>query len=150
MLTVPRAFDADLQREQAMSVSEYTVLMHLSESPDRRRRMSDLAAMCALSVSGMTRVVTRLETQGLVARDRCASDGRGWNAVLTDAGLDRLRRAWPTHLASVRRHIFDHLTALDLPEVTAALRRFASSVSCAELAQTHDDQGEMPGSDLTI
>jgi hypothetical protein len=59
-------------------------------------------------------------------RQRSSRDGRGLNAVLTDAGLARLRRAWPTHLATVRRHMMDDLSELDLPAVTAALQRFAS------------------------
>src|SRR5947208_3180342 len=125
-LTVPRALDADLMAGQGMSLSEYTALMHLSETPGRSLRMSELASACALSLSGMSRIVTRLEGQGFVRRERASCDGRGLNAVLTDAGLRRLRRAWPTHLASVRRHVMDHLGELDLPGVTAALRRFAS------------------------
>jgi DNA-binding MarR family transcriptional regulator len=130
-LAVPRALDADLQAGQGMSLSEYTALMHLSEAPGRRLRMSDLASACALSLSGMSRIVSRLEAQGLVARERASCDGRGLNAVLTDAGLGRLGRAWPTHLASVRRHMMDHLGELDLPGVTAAVQRFASGTPCA-------------------
>jgi DNA-binding MarR family transcriptional regulator len=130
-LTVPRALDADLLSGQGMSLSEYTALMHLSEAPERSLRMSDLASACALSLSGLSRIVSRLESQGLVARERASVDGRGLNAVLTDAGLGRLRRAWPTHLASVRRQVMDHLTDLDLPAVTAALQRFASGTACA-------------------
>jgi hypothetical protein len=57
------------------------------------------------------------------------------NAVLTDAGLKRLRRAWPTHLASVRRHMMDHLRELDLPVVTAALQRFATDTPYADPQQ---------------
>jgi DNA-binding MarR family transcriptional regulator len=125
-LTVPRALDADLLIGQGMSLSEYTALMHLSEAPGRSLRMSELASACALSLSGLSRVVSRLEAQGLVQRERASCDGRGLNAVLTDAGLARLRRAWPTHLASVRRHVMDHLSELDLPAVTAAVRQFAS------------------------
>ena len=106
LLTVPRALDADLLREQRMSMSEYWALMSLSEAPAQRLRMSDLATACALSLSGMSRIMTRLEGLGLVRRERCADDGRGTNAVLTDAGLERLRQAWPTHLLSVRRHSF--------------------------------------------
>jgi DNA-binding MarR family transcriptional regulator len=115
-----------------MSLTEYITLMQLSESPRRTLRMSELAAACALSLSGMSRIVTRLESEGLVIRERASSDGRGLNAVLTDAGLRRLRRAWPTHLASVRRHVMDHLGLLDLPVVNAALQRFASDVPCTE------------------
>jgi hypothetical protein len=62
-------------------------------------------------------------------------DGRGLNAGLTDAGLARLRRAWPTHLGSVRRHMMDHLSELDLQAVTAALQRFASDTPCADPQQ---------------
>src|SRR2546428_10938906 len=116
-LTVPRALDADLLSGQGMSLSEYTALMHLSEAPGRSLRMSELACACALSLSGMSRIVDRLEAQGLVERERASCDGRGWNAVLTEAGLGRLRRAWPTHLASVRRPLMDHLGALELPAV---------------------------------
>src|SRR5438874_13730284 len=60
-LTVPRALDADLLAGQGMSLSEYTALMHLSEAPGRSLRMSELASACALSLSGMSRVVRRLE-----------------------------------------------------------------------------------------
>src|SRR5262245_24762341 len=90
-LALPRAVDADIVREAGLPLSEYTPLMHLSEAPDKAMRMSELAAACSISLSGMTRVVTRLEKQGWVTRDKCAQDKRGWNATLTDAGLARLR-----------------------------------------------------------
>lgn len=125
-VAVPRAFEADLLREQRMSLSEYFTLMHLSEAPGRRLRMSDLAAAAALSLSGMTRIVDRLAAAGLVRRERSADDGRGWHAVLTDSGLRRLKDAWPTHLASARRHLFDHLTEIDLAAVATALNRAAA------------------------
>jgi DNA-binding MarR family transcriptional regulator len=138
-LTVPRALDADLVLDQGMLLSDYMALMHLSEAPGRSVRMSDLASACALSLSGMSRIVTRLEGQGLVKRERASCDGRGLNAVLTDAGLERLRRAWPTHLASVRRHMMDHLGELDLPAVTLALQRFASDSRCTDPEQAAGD-----------
>jgi DNA-binding MarR family transcriptional regulator len=124
-LALPRAYDADLLREQNMSMSEYSVLMHLSEAPDRHLRMSELANACTLSLSGVSRLVTRLEREGLVVRERACDDGRGWSAVLTDDGLRRLEEAWPHHLASVRRHLFDHVEGLDLPRVTAVFEQFA-------------------------
>ncbi len=146
-LTVPRALDADLLIGQGMSLSDYTALMHLSETPGRSLRMSDLASACALSLSGMSRVVSRLEAQGLVERERASCDGRGLNAVLTDAGLDRLRRAWPTHLASVRRHMIGHLNKLDLPAVTAALQRFASDTPSADLKHGRSEPQDLPSPD---
>ncbi|MFI6284552.1 MarR family winged helix-turn-helix transcriptional regulator [Streptomyces sp. NPDC051018] len=129
MLALPRAVDADITREARLPLSEYTPLMHLSEAPGRAMRMNELAAACSLTLSGMTRVVTRLERQGWVERTKCDEDKRGWNAVLTDSGLARLERAWPTFLWSVRRHLVDHFDGLDLPRLTAALRQVATASS---------------------
>jgi DNA-binding MarR family transcriptional regulator len=126
MIVLPRAIDADMMREQRLPLSEYTTLMHLSEAPHRLMRMSELAAVGNVSLSGMTRIVTRLEKQGLIERVRCDEDARGWNAVLTDAGLARLEQAWPAHLASARRHVFDHVEGTDLTQLIRALRRFAT------------------------
>lgn len=125
MLALPRLIDTDMVGEGQLPLSEYQLLMQLSEAPQSRMRMSELASACNLSLSGLTRVVARLETRGLVRRDRCAEDARGWNAVLTASGLARLEQAWPAHLASVRRHVFDHLTGQDLTELSAALRKIA-------------------------
>jgi DNA-binding MarR family transcriptional regulator len=122
-----RSLDADLEREQRMSLSEYTVLRILSEHPDRRMRMNEIANACDMSLSGMTRLAGRLESAGFLLRVPCESDARGANAVLTDAGLARLREAWPTHLASVRRHIFDHLDDVDMCTLAKALNAMADS-----------------------
>ncbi|GAA4593136.1 hypothetical protein GCM10023107_25810 [Actinoplanes octamycinicus] len=126
LLVMPRALDADLMREQRMSASEYSVLRHLSETPDQRMRMSELAAACDMSLSGMTRLAAKLESLGYLKRIRCEEDARGANAVLTERGLERLREAWPTHLASVRRHIFDHLGELDLDRLASAFAAMAT------------------------
>jgi DNA-binding MarR family transcriptional regulator len=127
LLVLPRALDADLAREQRMSLSEYTALRILSETPGHRMRMSELAAACDMSLSGMTRLAAKLESLGFLERVPCESDARGFNAVLTGAGLARLREAWPAHLASVRRHIFDHLDEVDLHKLARALEEMASS-----------------------
>ena len=126
LLVLPRAMNADLETGQRMSLSEYSVLRHLSESPSGRMRMSELALACDMSLSGMTRLAAKLESLGYLNRVKCDEDARGWNAVLTGQGLDRLREAWPTHLASVRRHIFDHLGGLDLAELATALNKIAT------------------------
>lgn len=123
-LVVPRALDADLLANQGISLSEYVVLMRLSEAPERSMRMSYLAASADLSLSGMTRLVARLGADGLVDRVRTDIDGRGACAVLTDAGFDRLTGAYPDHLASVRRAVLDHLSGFNLKELAAAFNRF--------------------------
>ncbi|WP_307710615.1 MarR family transcriptional regulator [Streptomyces sp. V1I6] len=74
----------------------------------------------------MTRLATRLEGQGLIQRVRSEEDARGWNALLTDAGSARLEEAWPSNLASVRRHFLDHLAGLDLKKLAAALHNVAT------------------------
>lgn len=125
ILVLPRLIEAELLRTQGLALSEYTTLRRLSEAPQRHMRMSELAADSALSLSGMTRIVGRLEDQGLVKRVRCAEDGRGSNAVLTDAGLVRLRNARPTHVASVRRHIVDRIHDADLATLARALHQVA-------------------------
>ncbi|MCT9932160.1 MarR family transcriptional regulator [Planotetraspora sp. A-T 1434] len=127
MYALPRAIDADMVREQQLPLIEWTALMRLSEAPQRRMRMGELAVACELSLSGMTRIVTRLEGQGLIERVRCDDDARGWNAVLTDAGLDRLERAWPSNLASVRRHFLDHLQGIDLARLARAIQNIATN-----------------------
>lgn len=126
MQVLGRALDADLEREQRMSLSEYTVLRVLSEHPERRMRMNELATACNMSLSGMTRLADRLESDGYLRRVRCEHDARGAEAVLTDGGLARLEQAWPTHLASMRRHVFDHLDGLDPCTLAKALNAMAA------------------------
>jgi DNA-binding MarR family transcriptional regulator len=129
-LTLERSVDADMISGARLTLREYAVLMHLSEAPERRLRMSELAAASDLSLSGMTRIVGLLEGQGHVERTRCADDGRGWNAVLTDAGFAHLERAYPTHLASVRRHLFGHLEGFDIGCLARAMELVAGPAGC--------------------
>jgi DNA-binding MarR family transcriptional regulator len=127
VLVVPRALDAEMLASQGLNVTEYNVLMNLSEAPDRSLRMRELADFVSITVSGLTRVVERLSRQGLVERVRAESDGRGQVAVLTSAGLVRLRRAWPTHLAVVRRRVMDHLAGIDLVTFAEVLADIGST-----------------------
>jgi DNA-binding MarR family transcriptional regulator len=121
LLLLPRALEDDLQRGTGLSLTHYSVLLHLSEAPGRALRMSDLALRASISPSRMTRVVQHLEAQGWVTRCGSADDRRAYLARLTDAGLSRLEEAWPTHLASVRRLVVDHLDHARLPDVARVL-----------------------------
>ena len=125
MVRLPRILESELEAEHRLTMSEYFVLVNLSEAPDRSLRMSDLAERAAVSLSGMSRVVDRLARQGLAERHKCEMDGRGTFAVLTDAGLARLKAAYPSHLRSVRRHVIDHLRPEDLEAFAAAVNAFA-------------------------
>lgn len=89
---LPRAIDADMMREQRLSNTEYLTVMHLSEAPGRQLRMGELAHACEMSLSGTTRVVQRLESEGFIQRVRRARDGRSWHAVPRQRS-DRARTA---------------------------------------------------------
>jgi DNA-binding MarR family transcriptional regulator len=125
MIVVPRVLGAALEETHGLTMTEYFVLMNLSEEPDGAMRMTELAARGSLSLSGMTRVVDRMVNDGLVERRRCASDARGWLAVITPSGLGRLQEAYPTHLRTVRENVVDHLEGLDLKALAERMARFA-------------------------
>ncbi len=120
---LPRNFDADLGRAEGFPMSEYTVLMDVSEAPGRRLRMGDLASQTALSPGAVTRVVKVLEAKGLVEREVSADDGRGQEAVLTERGRLRLEQIRPAHVAGARLRVFDKLAGVDLAPCTDVLNR---------------------------
>jgi DNA-binding MarR family transcriptional regulator len=120
---VRRQLERELQAEQAMGLGEYEVLLSLAYSDGRRMRMSDLADRLALSRSGATRLVDRLEADHLVERVSCETDRRGQWAHLTQAGLDRLRAASPTHLRGVGEHFLDRIPATELQALRTTLDR---------------------------
>jgi DNA-binding MarR family transcriptional regulator len=131
-VVVPRVLEADIHDTHGVTMSEYFVLVNLSEASERRLRMSELAERGALSLSAISRVVDGLARRGLVERERCPSDGRGLLAVLTDAGFTCLEEVYPTHLRSVRHHVMRHLDGLDLGQVATAVGRFAGGDPGAE------------------
>ncbi|HET8581943.1 MAG TPA: MarR family winged helix-turn-helix transcriptional regulator [Jatrophihabitans sp.] len=101
---VMRELERELVAEAGMPLGWYDVLLTLAEAPDRRLRMAELADRVLLSRSGVTRLVDRLQAEGLVRREPSPHDARGTYTVLTADGLARLRRAAPVHLAGIRRH----------------------------------------------
>jgi DNA-binding MarR family transcriptional regulator len=129
VFTLRPALDEDLQRSCGLSSTEYSVLMHLSESPDRQLRMSDLADRTSLSPSRISRVIDGMARVGLVERrpGSGSGDGRNTFAALTRTGLSTLRRAWPHHLRSVRQRAFDHLTSEETRILGSMLQRLAEA-----------------------
>jgi DNA-binding MarR family transcriptional regulator len=113
----------ELEAAHGLSLGEYAVLVELSEAPDQRLRMSELAAHLHLSPSGLTRRLDLLVGEGLVARETCPSDRRAVYAVLTSLGRERLETAAPDHVAGVRRHLIDRLDEEQLVQLAEALER---------------------------
>jgi DNA-binding MarR family transcriptional regulator len=116
-----RRLDEELRTEQSMSLAEYDALVQLALAPGRRLRMSTLADRVLLSRSGVTRLVDRLEAAGLVDRTQCTTDARGAEAVLTESGLSRLRRATRTHLRGIDRYFMGPLSADELRAIGSSL-----------------------------
>ncbi|HZB47807.1 MAG TPA: MarR family transcriptional regulator [Mycobacteriales bacterium] len=105
------ALDRQLQRDAGMTQGTYVVLAMLSEAPDRSLRMTDLARLANSTPSRLSHAMARLEERGWVTRCRAAADGRGTVATLTDAGWEVVVATAPGHVAAVREHLFDRLTA---------------------------------------
>jgi DNA-binding MarR family transcriptional regulator len=105
----PRLLDEDLQRDANISSGEYAVLLHLSEAETGQLRVRELAELADVSGSHTTRIVESLARVGLVIKNRNPEDGRGIDVQITEAGLNRLRGAYPVHLASVRSRIMNHV-----------------------------------------
>lgn len=124
-VVVPRVLEAEIQAAHGVTMTEYFVLVNLSEAPERQLRMSELASRGAMSLSAISRVVDGLVRRGLVERMRCPSDRRGLLAVLTDEGMACLSETYPTHLRGVREHVVRHLAGLDLDALAAAVGSFA-------------------------
>jgi DNA-binding MarR family transcriptional regulator len=118
-----KALDAELLATHDLPLTSYEVLINLQAAPGRRRRMAELADGVLLSRSGMTRLVDRLEREGLLERDACTDDGRGTYAVLTEKGEACLARARPTHLDGVRERFLQHFAAEELSVLAAFWER---------------------------
>lgn len=109
-MLLPDRLSRDLQQSHGLTGTDYMILVELSESPDRRVRMSALAELTLLSRSRLSHQIDRMENAGLVQRTRCSEDGRGTYAQLTDAGWQTLVSAAPVHVESVRANLMDALT----------------------------------------
>lgn len=118
---VTRRLEAELQAERSLSLADYDALVQLAIADRRRLRMSELADRVVLSRSGVSRLVDRLEGDGLVARRACPTDARGSWAELTPAGLDRLRHAAPVHLRGVDAHFLSSIAEEDREGLVRAL-----------------------------
>jgi DNA-binding MarR family transcriptional regulator len=120
-----KKLDAELDRAHRLPMSSYEVLHRLEEAPAERMRMCDLADEAQLSRSGLTRLVDRLERDGLLERCSCQHDARGSYACLTTTGRQRLEEARVTHLAVVREHFFSRFSEEELTVMAEMWERIA-------------------------
>jgi DNA-binding MarR family transcriptional regulator len=128
MIWLPWSIDQQLQHDSNLAMVEYQVLAMLSESPQRRMRMSSLADVTNASLSRLSRVVKRLEDRGLVRREPDATDGRFTHAILTDNGLQTLVDAAPGHVAHVRSLVIDVLSPEQLRRLGRDAERIVSRI----------------------
>lgn len=126
VFALPREVSADLVDAGGLGLTEHLVLQNLLDAPDHRLRVTELAVACGVSVSGITRIVHRLDRAGLTRRTRSPLDGRSAVATLTAAGAARLEQAHAAHAASIRRHVFDRLADCDLAALTTWLESIAA------------------------
>jgi DNA-binding MarR family transcriptional regulator len=134
LVRLPRVLDEQFGREARVGMTEYAVLVALSEAPKAELRMGELADATALSRSRISRVVDDLVRRSLVTRRRCEQDGRSSLAAVTPEGLAVLSAAYPGHLARVRSLVFDHITKNEMRTMTQAVSRVL--VALREVADT--------------
>ena len=131
-MLLPAALESQLQRDADLTHFGYWVMAMLSEARGRSLRMSELAALSYGSQSRLSHLVSRLEQQGYVRRERVGEDRRGYLAVLTDAGYAKVVATAPGHVEEVRARVFDRLTpaqVAQLDEICAAILSGTSPAS---------------------
>lgn len=133
---VTARIEADLAVRNLPTLAWYDVLYGLYRAPARRLRMSELADHVLLSRSGLTRLVDKLEHDGLLTRKSCPSDGRAIHAQLTDKGVNALRKMWPTYRDGIATHFSSRLKASELATLTGLLSRLSAEAVAATAAKT--------------
>ncbi|MGH2489891.1 MAG: MarR family winged helix-turn-helix transcriptional regulator [Candidatus Limnocylindria bacterium] len=119
--------DREAEATGRLPFSEHHILATLNEGPPEGIRPTELAEQAALTKSGVTRAIDRLESQRNIERRACPTDARGQLIVLTTEGRRLLRRSAPEHFRSIARHFADHLTDREIDVITAALERVADA-----------------------
>jgi DNA-binding MarR family transcriptional regulator len=124
-VTIMRRLENALLSAHDLPLASFDVLQQLAQAPHQRLRMNDLAVGVLLSRSGLTRLVDRLEREGLVTRNACPSDARGLFAVLTPVGRRRLADAVPTYNRCIRECFLNHIGVGELRQISLTAAKFA-------------------------
>jgi DNA-binding MarR family transcriptional regulator len=126
--TIVKELDAELRATHGLALSSFDVLVQLSLATNGRMQMFELAEAVHISRSGLTRLVDRLERQGMLERHRGDRDPRQVFACITGRGLERLAETTPTHLAGVRRRFLERLTRAQVGQLAVVWNRLLASV----------------------
>jgi DNA-binding MarR family transcriptional regulator len=118
-----RVLNAQLVTEHGLTINDYEVMLLLARAPERQLRRVDIAESVLLTASGITRLLDGLERAGYVTKAQCETDGRVTYAVLTDAGLGKLREAGETHVAGIREIFEGRFTEDELQTLASLLSR---------------------------
>ena len=122
-----RELSASLVEQHGLTINDYGCLLLLSRAGEEGMRRIDLANELRLSPSGITRLLDRLEDQGLVGKGACKEDARVSYAILTEAGLGKLRDAAPGHVEDIDRRIGEVLDEDEMRTLTELLGRIGAS-----------------------
>ncbi len=122
-----KRLDGELEAAHGLGLSSYEVLSALADEPGGKMRMCELADSALLSRSGLTRLVDRLERDGLIRRACCSSDGRGSYACITDEGRRHLDQARPTYLAGIRNDFVARFSETELERIARLWARVAET-----------------------
>ncbi|MFN8191597.1 MAG: MarR family transcriptional regulator [Nocardioidaceae bacterium] len=120
---LPHQLHRELQADAGISWQDFEVLVQLTEAPEHRLRISELAAALVWEKSRTSHHLTRMQSRGLVAREECDDDARGAFVVVTPAGRRVIETAAPGHARAVRRLLFDALSPADTARLNAILGR---------------------------
>ena len=146
-LHTTRLLDAVLDRDlqaHGLQLSEYEIISMLSEQPDRRLRMSEIAELVVQSRSRLTHTAGRLENRGWVRREACVGDRRGVELVLTDVGYTEIQRMAPMHVDGVRRNFVAHLSREDLLALGRAMEAIGSGIRSTGVCEGVSAAEEQP------
>ena len=124
-----------LQDDYGVSLADYDVLVALSEAPEGRLRVFEIAGALAWEQSRVSHQLARMQRRGLVARQECQADALGAFAVLTDVGRAAIERAAPAHVETVRELVFDGLSRDQLAALTAITSRVLDRLQATQPAR---------------
>ena len=139
-MELPTGLDSQLKRNANVTYFEFQAMLKISESPTASRRMTDLSDATSMSLSHLSRVITRLEKKGFIARIPDPNDGRATFAALTPAGQRAVSAGYPGYVAEIRRIIFDNLSADELEVFSSALNRINAALRHELPVERPEDQ----------